>query len=258
MDSEVCAHCCTQITNLSVCLEGKPILTDIHLHIHCGQLLAIVGPNGAGKTTLLRALLGEIAFQGKLEFHFRGAAGSKTPKIGYVPQKISLDPSSPISVLDILITTLTRRPVWIATPKKIREQAIQALVRVRAESLIDKCISTLSGGELQRVLLAMAITPAPELLLLDEPVSGIDLNGLSLFYELVDELRHKLDMAIILVSHDIKGVAEFADSMVFLNHRILAQGTPKEVLANSELIKTFDMVHWGNPLPIQHGMSKNV
>ncbi|MDD5456282.1 MAG: metal ABC transporter ATP-binding protein [Candidatus Margulisbacteria bacterium] len=247
MENIVCKHCCTKIKNLSVSLEGKSVLNDINLHIHCGQLMAIVGPNGAGKTTLLRALLGEIKYQGKLEFDFKGTGNLKTPKFGYVPQKINLDPGSPISVLDVLSVLLTRAPVWLHTSGKIRERAVYVLSRVKAEKLIDKCISTLSGGELQRVLLAMAITPEPELLLLDEPVSGIDLNGLGLFYELVDELRHKMDMAIILVSHDIKGVSAFADTMVFLNHHILAQGKPADVLANAELIKTFDMVQWGNP-----------
>lgn len=204
--------------------------------------MAIVGPNGAGKTTLLRALLGEIPYQGNLEFHFRGTDDIKTPKVGYVPQKINIDPSSPLSVLDVLSTILTRVPVWLYTPKKIRERALFTLSRVKAEKLIDHCMSNLSGGELQRVLLAMALAPVPELLLLDEPVSGIDLNGLRLFYDLVDELRHKMDMAIILVSHDIKGVSTFADTMVYLNHHIVAQGKPADVLANADLIKTFGRV----------------
>jgi len=256
--NNVCTNCCTKISGLSVAFEGKSILSDINLHIHCGQLMAIVGPNGAGKTTLLRALLGEIPYKGSLEFHFKGAADIKTPTTGYVPQKINLDPSSPISVLDVLSIILTRTPVWLFTPKKIRERALYALSRVKAENLIDECVSTLSGGELQRVLLAMAITPAPELLLLDEPVSGIDLNGLSLFYELVDELRYKMDMAIILVSHDIKGVSAFADTMVLLNNHILAQGPPSKVLANSDLIKTFDTVQWGNPHHIYTVGNKHV
>ena len=128
---------------------------------------------------------------GKL--HYVDAKGKHTghPVIGYVPQYLRFDVSSPTSVMDIFMACLTRRPVWLCSAKSLRPRVLKSLESVRAAHLIDRRLGALSGGELQRVLLALALDPMPDLLLLDEPVSGVDQNGLELFYEIVADLREK-------------------------------------------------------------------
>ena len=189
-------------------------------------------PNGAGKSTLLKAILGEVPHAGTL--HYVDAKGKHTghPVIGYVPQYLRFDVSAPTSVEDLFMACLSRRPVWLFPAGKLRARIRRGLARVRAEHLIDRRLGALSGGELQRVLLALALDPMPDLLLLDEPVSGVDQNGLELFYEIVAELREKEDMAIILISHDLNMVAKHADQVVLLNKRVICSGTPAEVFAD--------------------------
>ncbi len=232
--------CQTNILNLGVTRNGKEILRDINLHIHCGDLTAIIGPNGAGKTTLLKAMLGEISHTGRLEFSIAENHKIGRTLIGYVPQKLDFDLSSPTTVLDLFAATQTRVPVWLYYPQRIVRQIKGSLRRVQAEHLIDRRLGTLSGGELQRVLLALALDPIPNLLLLDEPVSGIDQNGLQMFYQIVSQLRKDYDLSIILVSHDLDLVVEYADRVVFLDGQTVeCCGTPQEVFKNKAVIKTF-------------------
>ncbi len=238
----VCAardFCCTKIEDFNVTLGKTEILKGINLHIHCGELTAIIGPNGAGKSTLLKAILGEVKHTGKL--NFLDAAGSHTnyPTIGYVPQSIHIDPSSPISVLDLFIASQSNRPVWLGHAKKEYDKTLEALSRVQADHLVKKRLGNLSGGEMQRVMLALALEPIPELLLLDEPISGIDQRGMELFYGLVSHLREEYDLSIILVSHDLGLVQKYADRVVLLNKVIEAIGTPEEVFAGPKILETF-------------------
>ena len=218
------------------------IFEDVSLHVHCGQLTALIGPNGAGKSTLLRAILGEEAHTGEL--HYVDAKGKHTgnPVIGYVPQYLRFDVSSPTSVMDIFMACLSKKPVWLCSSKSLRPRVLKNLRRVKAEHLIDRRLGALSGGELQRVLLALALDPVPDLLLLDEPVSGVDQNGLELFYEIVSELRAKEDMAIILISHDLNLVARHADQVVLLDKRVLASGTPEKVFQAESTKRIFGML----------------
>lgn len=230
---EDCAKlCCTKIDDFTVRIGRLTIFEHVHLHVHCGQLTALIGPNGAGKSTLLKAILGEVPHAGTL--HYVDAKGKHTghPVIGYVPQYLHFDVSAPTSVEDLFMACLSRRPVWLFPAGKLRARIRRGLARVRAEHLINRRLGALSGGELQRVLLALALDPMPDLLLLDEPVSGVDQNGLELFYEIVAELREKEDMAIILISHDLNMVAKHADQVVLLNKRVICSGTPAEVFAD--------------------------
>jgi zinc transport system ATP-binding protein len=237
-----CGLCCTKITNFSVTYGSAIILKDVNLHIHCGDLTAIIGPNGAGKSTLLRAILGEVSHTGELQFLNYKNEGTTKPSIGYVPQKLDLDSSSPTSVLDLFAAALTLKPIWFSYPKKIREHVKETLARTQAENLINKRLGTLSGGELQRVLLALALEPIPHLLLLDEPVSGIDQGGLELFYETVSTVRENFDLSIILVSHDLNLVAEYADRVAFINNKTIeCSGTPQEVFSHQKVIQTFGL-----------------
>ena len=123
----------------------------------------------------------------------------------------------------------SQAPAWLRIPKRIEQKARESLAVAKADHLLDRKLGALSGGEQQRVLLSLALDPVPEILLLDEPVSGIDQNGLEMFYELLSDLRKRYDLSIILVSHDMDLVAHHADRLVLLNKTILASGKPREV-----------------------------
>lgn len=232
--------CCTKIQNFGVIRGKTEILKDVNLHIHCGDLTAVIGTNGAGKSTLLKAMLGEISHSGEIQFLDEKNKHTGRPLIGYVPQKLDFDNSSPTSVFDLFASAYSNIPVWIYHSKGLYKKVIKSLSRVKAESLINKRLGMLSGGELQRVLLALALDPIPDILLLDEPVSGIDQNGLKLFYETVSEIRRKYDLSIMLVSHDLDLVAKYADRVVFLNNKTVeCNGTPQEVFNNRSVVDTF-------------------
>ncbi|KGP75299.1 ABC transporter ATP-binding protein [Desulfosporosinus sp. Tol-M] len=238
--------CCTKITNFGVSRGGTEILRNVNLHIHCGDLTAIIGPNGAGKSTLLKAILGEIPHTGELQFLDAKNEGTTKPSMGYVPQRLELDSSSPTSVLDIFAAAHTKIPIWFTYPKKIRQHVRETLARTQADHLINKRLGALSGGELQRVLLALALDPIPHLLLLDEPVSGIDQRGLEFFYKTVSILRNNYDLSIILVSHDLNLVGEYADSVAFVNNKTIeCGGPPQEVFSNEKVIQAFGL-DWSN------------
>ncbi|MGL5314721.1 MAG: metal ABC transporter ATP-binding protein [Peptostreptococcaceae bacterium] len=241
-----CGLCCTKIDNLNVGKGSEEILKNINLHIHCGELTALIGQNGAGKSTLLKALIGENSYTGELTFIDGNKKLTRKPIIGYVPQKLDFDLSSPISVLDLFAAVDTNRPVYLPHTKNMKEKCLESLRKVEGEELINKRIGVLSGGELQRVLLALALQPTPDILLLDEPVSGIDQNGLKLFYKIVSHLRTNYDLSIILVSHDFNLVSKYADCVAFLNNKTIeCIGTPREVFTNKKVIDIFGL-EWNN------------
>ena len=226
-----CGACCTKIEQLSVRFGAVKVLENVYLHMHCGQLTALIGPNGAGKTTLLRAILGEIPFSGTLAFTPKGEASRRrAPRIGYVPQRLDLDLGSPVSVADLFAGAYARWPVWLGVSRKMREEARRNLALVGADGLLEQRLGRLSGGQMQRVLLALAITPVPDILLLDEAVSAVDRAGLDLFYQAVSRLRDEFDLSILMVSHDLRLVARVADRIVLLNRMVLADGAPEAVL----------------------------
>ena len=181
LEQEACRHCCIKIHDLEVHLGGHTILEGINLHVHCGDVLAVVGPNGAGKTTLLRAILGEVPYQGSMA-SLIGGVERRRPRIGYVPQKLQFDPDSPVSVADLVGAAISLKPVWLGMSAKLLKKIKEILAVFSADHLMERRIGALSGGELQRVLLAVAMTAEPELLLLDEPGTGVDVRGQSLFY----------------------------------------------------------------------------
>jgi len=242
-----CGQCCTHIDKISVTLDRHPVIEDVSLHLHCGELTTVVGPNGAGKSTLLRALLGEVSHTGSIHFlPVFGPGREDAPAIGYVPQRLDFDRFSPFSVCDLFAASLSRFPVPLGCRGGVRQTSLSALENVEAGGLLDRRLGKLSGGELQRVLLALSLTPVPNLLLLDEPVSGIDLPGRELFYRTVSELRHRFDLSILMVSHDLAGIAAVSDRIVFLDRRVVCVGTPKEVLANQDFRHAFglDLENW--------------
>ncbi|MBQ9494988.1 MAG: metal ABC transporter ATP-binding protein [Treponema sp.] len=234
------AHvCCTQISNLTVQSGKAVILDNISLHMHCGELTAIVGRNGAGKTTFLKALLGAVPHTGTITFESENKAPTTKPRFGYVPQQLSLDAGSPVSVEDLVLASVSRYPVWLPRRKKDKTLVQHVLSRVSAESLAEKKAGELSGGEMQRVMLALAIHPVPDILLLDEPVSAVDKTGIKLFYDVVSSLRYNYDITILLISHDLDIIARHADRVVLIDREITAQGTVEEVYNSTPFIETF-------------------
>ena len=234
-----CALCHIDLDRISVRRGGQVLLQDVSMHIHCGQLTVLIGQNGAGKTTLIRALLGELPHSGTIR-HVDGH-GLDIPHLrtGYVPQHLQFDREMPLTVCDFMAASLSRRPVWTGVGKKTRTLVNEALASVDADGLADLPLGRCSGGELQRVLLALALTPAPDLLVLDEPVSGIDRNGLKMFLDTLLDLRRTHHMAILLVSHDLRFVREYADHVVLLDKSVLAQGSAESVFSSPEFTSVF-------------------
>lgn len=236
-----CGECCTTLREVGVRFHGTPVLEDINLHLHCGELTAVIGENGAGKTTLVRCLLGEIPHSGEVHFLDAARRRADSPVIGYVPQRISFDRDAPVSVLDLFAASLAGRPACLGVSRPVESEARDGLRRTGAEHLLRRRLGTLSGGELQRVLLGLALTPVPNILVLDEPVSGVDHSGREKFYELLSQLRREYDLAVLLVSHDLATLARFADRLVFLHRRIICEGTPSEVLHDPRVRVAFSL-----------------
>ena len=204
------------IANLSVRLHEKLVLQNVSLDVSAGEVVTIVGPNGSGKSTLLKTILGSI----------RPARGSVTlaagTQIGYVPQKLAVHPAMPVGR-------------FLSLPGNIAKQdAAAALDRVSATDLKDVPLKVLSGGQLQRVLLARALLGAPKLLLLDEPTQGLDQAGSAQFYRLLDAIRRDLGCAVIMVSHELHVVMSASDRVICLNGHVCCEGAPEVVQAAPE------------------------
>ena len=231
--------CCLRIQDLSVRIGGDSILKDVNLHIHCGQMVALIGPNGAGKSTLLKAILGQRDYKGIISFSAPGMRHRKPPRIGYVPQSPAFDPGDPVSVADLFACCHSRRPAFLGLSRDMRDKVLECLERVHGEDLIDKRVGTLSGGELQRVLLALALEPLPNILILDEPLSGVDVEGQTGLMDMIDEIRHRYDLSILMTTHDFGMLERYADKVVLIDHAIVSKGTPAEVLASDAFAKIF-------------------
>ncbi len=238
--NEKCGYCCTKIRNINVSFGKKEVLKNVNIHIHCGKLTVIIGENGAGKSTLLKAILGEVKHTGTITFKDKENSGSKI-RIGYVPQKLDIE-NSPATVYDVVVSYTSSYPVFFPKNKKLYNEIKEHLKEFGAEELIDNRINTLSGGQLQRVMLAIATMPYPDLLILDEPVSGIDKNGKEQFYQKINYLKENFDLAIILVSHDFEYVKKYADKVILLDKTIIAKGKVDEVMKSEEFIKRFGEV----------------
>ena len=234
-----CGHsCCLRVENLSVRIGTDSILSDMNLHVHCGEMVALIGPNGAGKSTFLKTILGEREYSGVIAFSEPGQR-SKKPRIGYVPQSPAFDSSDPISVSDLFACCMSRRPAFLGLGKSMRELVLECLDRVHGKDLIDKRVGTLSGGELQRVLLALALEPMPNILILDEPLSGVDIEGMVNLMDMLDEIREVYDLSILMTTHDFSMLPRYADQVVLIDHGIKIQGKPEEVLESDEFHRAF-------------------
>lgn len=211
------------LEGISVGFAGKKVLDNIQLALKSGEILTLIGPNGAGKTTLVRAVLGLLTPD----------SGSiwRKPKlrIGYMPQKLSIEASLPLSVLRFL------RMV----PGVSRDKALDALAEVGATHILDHPLQQISGGELQRVLLARALLRKPELLVLDEPVQGVDVTGQAELYSLIGKLRERYGCGVLMVSHDLHLVMSATDQVVCLNGHICCSGHPEQVSGDPAFVELF-------------------
>ncbi|MCR5824205.1 MAG: metal ABC transporter ATP-binding protein [Lachnospiraceae bacterium] len=228
-----------EINDLSVKSGNTVILDKISLSIYCGKLTVVIGKNGAGKSTFIKSILGERSYSGSIVFRDIKNNTVSRLKVGYVPQKLDIEPNMPLSVYDMAAGYISRVPVFLRKDKKLYDRIKARLEMFDAGDLIDKRVCDLSGGELQRVLLTIACTPVPNLLLLDEPVSGIDRNGRELFYKILADLKKSYDLSVILVSHDLDLMAQYADDVLLVDRSVIARGTPEEVMASEAFKKTF-------------------
>jgi zinc transport system ATP-binding protein len=202
-----------KVSNLSVEISNQPIIDSLTFEIRRGITLAVVGPNGAGKTTLFRALLNLIPYKGKIEW-------ARKVKIGYVPQILSVR-DIPISVKEFLA---------FKNESQKDMKAVLASVGLDSETTIDKSLATLSGGQMRRVLIAWAIVDKPDVLLFDEPTSGVDLDSEEAIYGMLRKLTEKNKITLLLISHDLHIVREYSDYALALNKCLVFFGESKEVM----------------------------
>ena len=241
MPEHVC-HCSVKIEELSVRKGSTEILNQVNLTANHGEILALIGRNGAGKTTLLKAILGQTPYTGRITYFNCQGKEITRPRIGYVPQFLAFDRSTPVTVEDLFCANRSRIPVWMSHGKKRQKEAESLLEKVGGTGLFRKKLGALSGGKLQRVLLAFALDPLPDLLLLDEPVSAVDRKGVGVFYDLVTSLRSEYHMPVILVSHDLGHVKKYASKAGFLQDGTVAmQNAVDKVLNNPQVREAFGL-----------------
>lgn len=231
--------CCLRLQSVSVTAGNETIVSNISMHVHCGELVALIGPNGAGKSTVLKAILGQQDYDGVIAFSTPGVRHRKPPRIGYVPQSPVFDPSDPFSVADLFACCMARRPAFLGLSATMRHKVLGCLDRVHGKDLIDKRVGTLSGGELQRVLLALALEPLPNILILDEPLSGVDAAGNAALMSMLDELRQTYDLSILMTTHDFGLITRYADQVVLIDGTVIDQGSPAHVLAGEAFSRIF-------------------
>ncbi|HUR18401.1 MAG TPA: metal ABC transporter ATP-binding protein [Acidimicrobiales bacterium] len=221
-----------RLERVSCSYGGRPVLADVDLTVTAGELTGIVGPSGSGKTTLLRVLLGTVP----------PAAGTvpRRPglRLGYVPQVEAVNWSFPVTVAECVLMARTsgRRLPWRSRAE--RDEVTEVLGRLGIEDLARRHIRDLSGGQQQRVFIARALLGKPQLLLLDEPTSGVDVRTRHEILHLLDDL-HSDGLAVVLTTHDLNGMAAHLPNLVCLNTRVLGRGTPQEVLTADVLERTY-------------------
>ena len=213
------------VENVDFAIRGNPILRDVSLRVMGGEIVALIGPNGAGKSTLVRIVLGLLRPD-------RGRVRLKSGlRVGYMPQRLAVDDTLPLTVRRF-ITLGTRAP---------RERVRAALAEVGAAHVLDTPVQATSGGELQRVLLARALLREPDLLVLDEPVQGVDLNGQYELYDLIGGLRRRRGCGILMVSHELYLVMAATDHVICLNRHVCCSGHPDHVARDPAYLSLFGL-----------------
>jgi len=212
-----------EVKNLTVNFNNEKVIDNLSFNLKKGENLVVVGPNGAGKTVLLRTLIGMIPFEGEIKWE-------KDVKIGYVPQKILPEKNIPLSIEE-----------FFKFKKFALEQTRKALqlVGINDLSILKKKIGVISSGQLQRILIAWSLIGNPEILLFDEPLSGIDIEGEETIYNLLSRIEKERDLTIILITHDLSVVYKFADSVLCLNKESICYGPPQEALTPERLSQLY-------------------
>lgn len=227
--------------NIAVAVHGVSVkydrvlaLDDVSLSIEAKQTLAIVGPNGAGKSTLVKVILGLIEPDAGHAEVFGNLAGTSPHVLGYVPQLKTFDRTFPATALELVVSGLRRSwPVFIRAPE--RALAAEALGLVGAAALLNRRLAKLSGGELQRVYLARALVRKPQLVLLDEPATGVDYLAEHDLYELLERYQEQSGAAVVMITHDLTAARWHSDQVAVLNRRLFALGNPEDALQDSVL-----------------------
>ena len=211
-----------KLENAGVFRSSKWLVRGISLEINQGEIVTLIGPNGSGKTTTAKMILNILDTD-------EGLVTGKTSKMAYVPQKINIDWTMPLRVIDFMKITNSLN----------NTQINESLSMTGVDKLLYNQIHSLSGGEFQRVLIARAIAKKPDLLVLDEPVQGVDFNGEIALYNLIKEISVNLNCGILLISHDMHFVMSTTDHVICLNGHICCSGSPSNVVKNPEYIKLF-------------------
>jgi zinc transport system ATP-binding protein len=210
--------------------EGRAVLDNVSLDVEPASVHVVVGPNGAGKSTLLAAVLGQVEFEGAIIRRF-----ANSNRVGFVPQAFIADRTLPITVAEFVALTRQRRPICFGVSKSVKARIAAALERVGLTGFEGRRLGELSGGELRRVLLANAIEPVPELLILDEPASGMDEESRDRLDAVVREAATVDRAAVLMVSHDLARVRKIADRVTVLDRSVRASGPALEILAKESL-----------------------
>jgi len=221
-------------TGLGLHLGATEILRDVSLCVAPGSIHAIVGPNGGGKSSLIRCILGQMPHRGQISLDWNGAVG----RIGYVPQALNFDASLPMTVLDFLATLDSNRPGFLRPRAALRARIEARLARVGMSGKAMRRMGALSGGERQRVLMAQALEPAPDLLILDEPMAALDEAGAATFERLLQDLRGE-GVTLLWIEHDLDAVRRLADRVTALNRHVLFDGPPAQELSPQRIIDLF-------------------
>ncbi len=213
------------IAGLTVRRGREAILTDVSFDVARGSIHVVVGPNGAGKSTLLMATLGQTQFTGRIT-----ASWQRGGTVGYVPQSFAVDRTLPVTVADFLALTRQRRPICLGIGPAMRARILELLRGVGLPDFSGRPLSVLSGGELRRVLLAHALDPLPELLILDEPAAGLDAAAGRWLEEMLVSVRERDGVTVLMVSHDQEQARRIADRVTLLDRAVVADGPAGEAL----------------------------
>lgn len=223
------------VEDLSVELDGRKVLSGINFSISKGEVLAVIGPNGAGKSVLFRCLLGLIPnYKGKITW-------DKNVKIGYVPQKFAIEHTMPLTVKEFfMLKTKSTKEIHralfsVGIDPEGHQHRPNETHHYTHHKIINQPIGVLSGGELQRIMIAWALISNPDILLFDEPTSGIDIGGEETIYHLLHNLQQQQNLTILLISHDLNIVYKYANNVICLNHKMLCFGEPHTALDPREL-----------------------
>ncbi|WNL39218.1 metal ABC transporter ATP-binding protein [Halomonas sp. PAMB 3232] len=227
------------IKNLTVSYHNQPVLWDIELDIPAGVMAGIVGPNGAGKSTLIKSLLGLVpSLSGEVRVHGKSYA-SQRKRVGYVPQRSSVDWDFPTTALDVVMMGLYGRLGWLRRPgRRERREAMEALAMVGMSELANRQISQLSGGQQQRVFLARALVQKADVYFLDEPMAGVDATTERAIIDILRRLRDE-GKTVIVVHHDLQTVSTYFDWLLLLNVRVIAAGQARDVFKIDHLRKAY-------------------